>query len=465
MNKYKINQEWLTKPTGDPFVDVGGYVIKYLQGLFPEEDIKQMLEFITNMYVNDWDAKLNTFFLNSKITQPSFIGKRKIEETEKYFNSLFKDENGVDGYCRITGRKTKVFEAGRDNSIMSGSGKFVNFHHFLDAGLKLSKEVIIRLYFVPLGSILLSGKVSMVFSNDNTLSEFFVFENVKENLANIRNGIKEGVLKSEYKNPANSLFAFIDKILMQKEINKSLVGPVSLTMYHFTNFGASPEIGIYHLPATVFLFYSFCQTINYKQDWLNFVRSHYLNSKLPGIAYNTKDGKMELDKKEEIEVYDYDEFKIWRNIVYEKLLADRSIVSEFLKWSKKGNKLNFDIVRVYQQNIGNMKKETINKLLELADFIIKDRSENEIKKRITKLNGAKRGSDLRRFLLGLVTENYNNGSKEPLITMKDYTDYLFGDSANTSELRDVLLIAIYQKMHELNLKVEIDEEIAEEIID
>ena len=47
--------------------------------------------------------------------------------------------------------------------------------------------------------------------------------------------------------------------------------------------------------------------------------------------------------------------------------------------------------------------------------------------------------------------------------MKDYTDYLFSDSGNTGELRDVLLIAIYQKMHELNLKVGLPEEIIENV--
>lgn len=462
----KINIEWLTKPTGDPFADTGGYVIKYLQNLFPEKRIEELIDYVTNIYVNDWEAKLNTFFLNSKITQPAFKEKKKIEETKKYFKSLLNNENGKEGYCRITGQMTYVFEAGRDNSLMSGSGKFVNFHHFFESGLKLSKEAIIRLHFVPLGSVLLTGKISLIYSNDNSLTEFFVVENVTENLANIRNGLKEGVLKSEFKNPANSIFAFVDKVFSKKERFATLETPVSLTMFHLSNFGASPEIQIYQLPATVFLFYQFCHKISYKQDWRNFIRSHYSNSKFPGISYNTNDDKIERETKGEIEAFDFEEYKTWRNIIYENLLNDKSIVPYFLKWSKNENKLNFDIIRIYQQNIRNMKKETIDKLLELADFIIKDRSEDEIKKRITRLNGARRASDLRRFLLGLVSENYNKGNDNPLITMKDYTDYLFGDGGNTSELRDVLLIAIYQKMHELNLKLEVDtEETLEEIND
>ena len=31
--------DWLTRPTGDPFADVGGYVIKYLMAKHPEKDV------------------------------------------------------------------------------------------------------------------------------------------------------------------------------------------------------------------------------------------------------------------------------------------------------------------------------------------------------------------------------------------------------------------------------------------
>ncbi len=453
-----IDYEWLIKNTGDPFADTGGYVIRYLWEIYPDKDIDELIGFVTSIYVNNWEGKLNAFFLNSKITQPAFKGERKIVETLRYFDSLLKDIQEYEvGYCRISGRNVKLYIAGRDNSIMSGSGTFINFHHFFDGGIKLSKEIIIRMHFVPLGSLLLSGKVALLKSNDEYLSRFYVENNVKENLFNISIGVKEGVLKSEFKNPANALFNFIDSAIEQLKGYRSLDKSVSLSFYHFTNFGASPEIDIYQLPETVFMFYAYCHKINYKNDWLNFVRSHYYNSKKKDAIYNSDNGLIELDKKDKIETINKDEYKTWTNWVYNKLLEGKSIVPEFLRWSKKENKINFDIIRVYQQNIRNMKKETIDKILELADFIIGDRSEEDIKKLITKLNGASKAYELRRFLLSLVDENYNKENEKPLITMKDYTDYLFCDGGSTGELRDVLLIAIYQKMHELNLKVEMKE--------
>jgi len=465
-NIKSIDYEWLTRPTGDPFADTGGYVIQYLWSIPTCEnmDIDELIEFVTKIYVNDWEGNLNTFFLNSKITQPAFKGIRKIDETIKYFDAIIKEaENSESGYCRITGRYVQLFNAGRDNTIMSGSGTFINFHHYFEGGLKLSKEAIIRMHFVPLGSLLLSGKIALLKSNDEALSYFFVECNIKDNLASIRNGLKEGVVKSEFKNPANALFDFVLKVINQIPTYKTLEGKASLSLYHFTNFGASPEIEIFQLPATVFLFYSQCHKINYKQDWQNFVRSHYSNSKSKEAVYDNEDETFKLDTKGETKSINYDEYKTWTNRLYNKLLSGQSIVPEFYRWSKKGNKLHFDIIRIYQQNIRNMKKETIDKLLELADFIINDRSEDEIKKLISRLNGASKAYELRRFLLNLTAENYNKDNKKPLITVKDYTDYLFSDAGNTGELRDVLLIAIYQKMHELNLKVELPEDTFENV--
>ena len=141
------------------------------------------------------------------------------------------------------------------------------------------------------------------------------------------------------------------------------------------------------------------------------------------------------------------------------LLSGKSLVPQFLRWSKNGNKLNFDIIRVYQQNIRNMKKETVSKILELANFLVIDRSDDEIKKFISQLNKFSKAHELRRFFGKLITENYNKGNEKPLITVKDYTDYLFSDVANSNEISDVLLIAIYQKMHELDKKIKIEDEV------
>lgn len=137
-----IDYEWLTRPTGDPFVDAGGYALAEFANHFPELDILELIMKATDIYVDRWDSKINPFFLNSKITQPAFKGNKKKKENKRYFLSLLKNEGGKEGICRITGRKGLVFSGGRDNSILSGSRTFVNFHHDFQNGIMLSKEVI-----------------------------------------------------------------------------------------------------------------------------------------------------------------------------------------------------------------------------------------------------------------------------------------------------------------------------------
>lgn len=104
-----------------------------------------------------------------------------------------------------------------------------------------------------------------------------------------------------------------------------------------------------------------------------------------------------------------------------------------------------------------MKIETINKINEIADFILANTQETEIKKVITNLNGIKSASLLRRFILKVVEKNYTLGNESTIVTVKEYTDYLFPETSSWMEIRDVLLIDIYQKLHERQVKVDTDE--------
>lgn len=66
---------------------------------------------------------------------------------------------------------------------------------------------------------------------------------------------------------------------------------------------------------------------------------------------------------------------------------------------------------------------------------------------------------LRRFVIkDIVTPNYQNGNNDTIVTVKEYSDYLFPDMDSWKETRDVLLIAIFERLHQLHRKIEIEEE-------
>jgi len=467
---YNIDYEWLTRPTGDPFADAGGFAIEYLSEKFPEMDILQLIDYITKIYVEKWGGRLDAFFLNSKITNNAFKGNKKIEETKKYFKGLVDDVESLEfGFCRITGKETKLYFAGRNNSVMTGSGKLINFHHFFQKGISLSKEALIRIHFVPFACQQLQGKISLMQSSNEALSKLFVQMTIERNLHEIAVGLSEGVAKSDCNKPANAIFDFVDSALTQLiEFREGNILP-SLTLYHFTNFGASPEIQLYQLPAKVFVFYRTCLQPRFKEDWQKFVRSHYYDGHHKGAKYNLQSGKFELVKSTETEVIDFDDYKQWFNRILNKLLIDENIRPEILRWSRK-HPFNFEIVSIYQQNIIGMKKETIIKIKELATFLVREEDADKIKKRIKALDGAKNASALRRFILkDVVAANYVAMNENPIVTVDDYVNYLFPDGSYWAEIRDILLIAIYQELHERDLiseelKVELDSEVDEEVI-
>ena len=77
-----IDYEWLVKPTGDPFVDAGGYALEEFSHYYPDANILELIDKVASIYVDRWEGKINPFFLNSKITQPAFKGNKK--KTEAY---------------------------------------------------------------------------------------------------------------------------------------------------------------------------------------------------------------------------------------------------------------------------------------------------------------------------------------------------------------------------------------------
>ncbi|WP_455665817.1 hypothetical protein [Phocaeicola sp.] len=454
-----IDYDILTAPTGDHFVDAAGYALKELSIQYPNYNILELIMLAANIYVDNWDAKIHTFFLNSPITQPSFKTKEK-EKTQIYFEGLLNETLSYSiGYCRITGLKAKLFPAHRDNTVLSGSSTFVNFHHSFDTGIMLSKEVLIRYHFLPLACESLQGKICVISSNNPQTSELYAKDCCNRNLYNIGQNASSGILKNEARSPSTAIFRYIDKILTHYKINTN---NECITLYHFSNYSTSPDIQIYTLPFQAFRFYQETQSSLYAKEWNIFIASHYRCSDYKNATYDKKHNNFIVTNKKQNEIIEETDFKYWRNIIYDKLLLNKSIVSDIRKWSVQ-NQFNLTLLKSYLINIRNMKKETVDKINQIADFILNSNSESNMKKVLTTLNAVKSPYMLRRFILRVIVENYKQ-ENDILVSVNDYIDYLFPDSNSWMETRDVLLIAIYQKLHELHLKVEV-EEIIEEALD
>lgn len=470
MNQELDYKDNLITPTGDPFADVGGYVIETLweDPKLKDKDILGLIEYVANIYISQWNANLHAFFLNSPITQSAEgfkTGKEKLAKTMAYYKSILHDTTDFKtGFCRISGQKTKLFPVGRANQILAGSGAFINFHHGFEGGLYLSKEVIIRFFFVPLGVMQLGDKLGLISSNNNIVAKYFVQQLLvgpDGHLQSIGRNLASGVAVSNQRIPANALFAFADSCI--KSIKSAIVTNIDqnvvevrdtiLSLFHFTNFGAKAEVVLYQVQAMVFRFYVACQAVSYAEYWRPFVAAHYRNSKYKDARY-IQDSDTWVSAKEELA---YDSYSTWRNVILERLLNGETLIPYFKEWLRK-HKFDFQIVENYLFYVKNMDKRTLQKIKEVAGFIV-SRDEDSIKKAILRLNRAKYVQEVRQYLLKLINDHYVTSPGTPLIRLDD-VEYLFPETVSWREIRDLLLIAIYEKLHDNHMVVptEIEEQ-------
>ena len=446
--RYKqIDYNRLWSPSGDPFVDAGGYALKFLSEKFPDKDILELIEFATDIYVDRWGAKLNSIFLNSKITNPSC--KAKKSETIDFFKRLIEgEEKAIRGFCRIFGVETELYPAGRNLSVLSGSGKFTNFHHSFEEGLMFSKEVIIRYHFLPLGCEMLLKDICVISSNRAQTAELYATECCSRILMAVGQNNSVGILKNEARSESTAIFRFVEKLLSHYTDYEN---KETISLFHFSNFGANPNLKIYTLPFQAFYFYTITQRYEYKTQWNNFVSRYY---KSKNFKYDDERDSYisSIDKK----IIEKSQYEYWRNVIYDKLLKSQSIIYEIREWSKE-NIFDRQLFANYLNLVHKMKSETLDKLNEIADFIITDTQ--NVEKTIKKLNGISSAYLLKRFIVQIAQKNYTDGNEKAIITVKDYTEYLFPETSSWRETRDILLIALYQKLHEKNITIEIDESI------
>ena len=100
-----------------------------------------------------------------------------------------------------------------------------------------------------------------------------------------------------------------------------------------------------------------------------------------------------------------------------------------------------------------MKQEQIDLIRKISEkIIVLSQNEGDFKKFITPIEGARYSHQLRGAIIRMVKAHYKNGEPEPFVRFKDYVEYLFPDGQSWYEVRDFLLICLYEKLHELRIE-------------
>ncbi len=472
-----MNEELLS---GDPFVDIGHIILQKVvaekpygktQSEQPEE--LNALDWASGLYINGWQKKLHGFFQNSGITNPSNSGKEAEKtkaEYERYFRKQTPDARGI---CRVAGKEDALYAAGRESVILSGSGAFINFHHSLEGGLMTGGEALFATFFTPLGCVQAGDKIALIHSNRADVTAYLAAENYKLNTNPALKGLEPGLAKVKAGNPANAIFEYADKINLEKtRFGIAEDSAVALTLYHFTNFGAKPEVVVYNLSATLFSFYHVVTTYpEFQKEWNFFVRDHYRNSKFKGAKATADNETLLVPGKEgATEKVARDTYQGWYNDVYRNLIANQNLLPLIVRWTqKRGFILPFKIISYYCKKILFMEQQTLNLIERLAKHLA-EQDESQVKKTLNRLKLARNEAGVRTLLLNTQFRHYkvqqkndedsvNGKDAEPFIRLEEYVRYLFPESGDWRRIKDLLLISIYEQLHDLGKAIPVlDEE-------
>lgn len=454
------NQTSTSYQSGDPFADVGAAVLQKLLAQNPSWLDEDALKFTTDVYVRDWQKKMDAFFVNSSIRQPANKGK-EVEKSLEYYESLLKDDaTRGKGWCRVSGQYEALFPAGRNNQMLVGSGAFLNFNHGWEHGLKLGRRALLNMYFTPLGCLEVDGSPALVHSSRPEITAFLAANNLKENIRNAANGLNPGLAKSSRGNPANALFGYVDSILaeVKEKAGKLHDGPApALTLYNFTNYYSAPNTDLYYLSATVFDFYQQVMSF-YREPWTWFVRAHYRNGKFKGARAQPNTTALLVPGKfnEVLTVVEPASYQAWYNPVYNNLLAGRSLLEMIKKWCRQ-HRFPFKLTAYYCEKLLNMNRETLAIIARVARYVATETDDSAVKKTIAGLSSAHNSSEVRAVLLSLQRLNFKNKAAEPLLRLDDYARYLFPEGTSTGQIRDLLLISLYEQLHEAKREQDVDD--------
>ena len=172
-------------------------------------------------------------------------------------------------------------------------------------------------------------------------------------------------------------------------------------------------------------------------------------------------------KKEKIVLTDKDCIN-YPNIVYERLLSNQSILPQLLRvyrglFQNKVKQIHLMIAIYYVTEVLGMKQEQLGLIKRIAEVVLElSQRENNYKKYLVLLERTRKAYELRAALLKIIKANYRSGAKEPLIRLEEYVNYLFPDGQYWSEIRDLMLIYLYEKLHEIGVN---SEEIPEDVIE
>lgn len=446
----KIKSEFV----GDPIVDSGLLAIKLLTDKemyeCSKEDLKEVSDNLVSLYSTPaWSKEIQSIFPNSTYINPSIRDKE--ERSKEFLHELVDGINNLDesagccvfcgnpAYKRIDGKpfvKTQI--------PLIGSSDFTNFFPSFKNGIDICARCALAVQFAPMLFYKTGGKPSAISCNNKDVMRAFGMECIEYiNKQKVLNAFQSkdtsGIFDEGFKSPQNALFHLGYKL--STNYRSLLNGNEEIMIYRIDNYNQNPTgVSIYKLPNNVFKFViSMMKSSGYKKIWYELLSKHYHGKEV------TKGG-----------------LPVWKtryNTIHDNLLNNKTILWAFKDDRAKEPTVPFIVVERYMDLVRNMNKQRIEAIKNLADKIAICIEETNNKRRVNDIVSAKDLPAFRNQLRLIFRDWQKLGKKEPMVSYDEYIATVIPDDySGWREVRDLMVIRLYEKLHDM-LSTEKEDEV------
>lgn len=243
---------------GNPLIEIGYLTIAAFVGKKTREeltltDLERIADYIEEKYLTPgaWRNFLaGVVFPNSGFAQYAYDKPHLQDRKKAYADSvvrLYRPETPTldDSRCVFCGRDA-VFIATREHVPLLNARGYVNFGPQGEAGLPVCGTCLLAAHALPLGCLIVSGRLLAVYSDDPAVTFAFARQALRNLMPILQMEALEKMPGGKF--PRTRL---IENLLNLQVTGQTRYSASSLTGYYFTNSGQSAEIDIYDLPSQV----------------------------------------------------------------------------------------------------------------------------------------------------------------------------------------------------------------------
>jgi len=426
-----------SKPVGDPMVEIGrlGLIEFCKKDKFKNiEEFRVYIEKLFNIYTFQTSGRIGQVFSsNSKFTHNS-TGKNlneRLKQALELYNGLIKES--FDGYCLSCGKKDNLCSVSKTIFPLTTGNSNANFTSNFSNKFLMCKVCMTSLFFAPI--------------NMQKTTGFWSEENSDEFNANIVKNI-DSLVDSKINIFENFIYNMIEEL--QEE---ELFGDI--TFYLISNVDKGSEINVVHISEKQMRFiYNVAPKFfknelptKQKDEWnyLLFKYSSKDNSGKFRTRKETIDGKAKIIKFQE-DVIDNKNYK--STMKYFNPLISNFIQGKSILYYFKKNLCSWRLTTIYLKEIKGMREERLNVIKKVADNLqlFNEDDKTFYKKIVRPIEMTKSQTEFRENLRVLMRK-FLSKSDEPLFTADEMVLYILPSGESWYEIKDILLIALYEKMN------------------